>query len=808
MQGAFLCCLLFVALVLDGTAQCSREIGIAFRGERLEITWIGNAQLQQALSPDGPWQSVADTSPYQVDPAAPQAFFRLAVTQQVSDRETIFFYNAETGAAAIGAVEGNKFVTRSSFADGFFSLGWTHIVQNPGQGDTLFFYRRSDLSGALGLLGVDSFATYRSYPPNSFGDWTHIAGFAGDEAGLLLYYNAETGNSCCDNLAPGSGWTHLVEARHSGTILFYKAGDGSGMLGFAAPPLIGLPAEASHVATSPRPAGGDFVLFYRSGDNSGEFGRMDGSGYHRLHPYGPGSFGDWTHVVGLDHGFFFYNSETGEGAIGVVTLADTFATVATYGPGAFALDWTHIVRAEVNDRMQGFCWPLSAAAGETIDFYASTGARAYSVSYVRFRNENPDWVDFYSIQNNRELVEELLCGPFSMTGGLQNTAHSPDDGCFDWDISFSLVVPSDWASGIYAAKLLDNAGSVTYVPFVVNPEFTQRAKLALIANVTTWNAYNSWGGYSRYEVPGDGAWGFSFLRPNHRLINLSASDRENRAYNYAYMSKHLARGELWVLNWLKDAGYAVDVYTDLDLHDGIADLSDYKGLILSTHPEYFSVQMLSELNDYLAKGGNLLYLGANGIYDAVDVSDDLKQITIHGTSGCGRSHLFRRDPVSQPESAVLGVAFPWSPSCDPTCGGDLGNLAHSRVSYRVIDASHPFFNETDLSNDDFFGADGWCVDDSGSSGYALSAGGASGWEVDVIDANSPGGVQLLALGANPDTLNCTPYSDVSLAAHMVYYDHPGGGFVFSVGSMSFGGSLVVDPKIQKIVRNALDACLH
>jgi hypothetical protein len=31
----------------------------------------------------------------------------------------------------------------------------------------------------------------------------------------------------------------------------------------------------------------------------------------------------------------------------------------------------------------------------------------------------------------------------------------------------------------------------------------------------------------------------------------------------------------------------------------------------------------------------------------------------------------------------------------------------------------------------------------------------------------------------------------------------GGGIVFSAGSITFGGSLVVDEKIQQIVRNAL-----
>jgi hypothetical protein len=74
-------------------------------------------------------------------------------------------------------------------------------------------------------------------------------------------------------------------------------------------------------------------------------------------------------------------------------------------------------------------------------------------------------------------------------------------------------------------------------------------------------------------------------------------------------------------------------------------------------------------------------------------------------------------------------------------------------------------------------------------------GGASGVEVDRQDfSNSPPGLEILAEGTNPDT-----------SAQMTYYDHhPGGGFLFSVGSISFGGSLVQDTNLQIIVRNALD----
>jgi hypothetical protein len=42
---------------------------------------------------------------------------------------------------------------------------------------------------------------------------------------------------------------------------------------------------------------------------------------------------------------------------------------------------------------------------------------------------------------------------------------------------------------------------------------------------------------------------------------------------------------------------------------------------------------------------------------------------------------------------------------------------------------------------------------------------------------------------------------------MTYYDTAAGGFVFAAGSLTFGGSLVEDPKLQAIVRNVLDECL-
>jgi hypothetical protein len=782
------------------SAQCSGPLAIVSVSNHLQISWQGPASLQTASTLRGPWQNLTtnNSGPYSLSATGAAAFFRLAITPQDVNHEGLLFYNPNTGSAAIGEILTNQFITRKSFS-GTFALGWTHITQVPGPGGIVFFYNSVSGVGSYSYMSADNFATFETI--NGFFPWTHVEGIVQDGSSVLFFYNATNGAYVSGNSSDllATNWTHILRARHSNLTLFYRASNGSGMLNFA-PPVTNFsagyfPTGATHVATMPRPAGGDYVLFYTRTNGAGVFGVLNATGFQPTITYGPGSFGNWSHVIGLDdQNFFFYSAGNGAAAIGAMLNDTNFVTTRTYPAGSFSAGWSSIIRADLATMLQGFCWPESASPGEAIDFFTSTGAGAYSAAYVRLLNQATQLVNFATVTQNGELVEQVVCGPFTLPGALQNTAHNPSQGCADWNRSFTLTVPADWPSGIYAVKLIDSAGSTTYVPFVVKAPATNHGDFLLVANTTTWNAYNPWGGYSRYGVPGGGAWLFSYLRPNPLNLNPTSL-----GYDYQYNSKHLTRGELWVQNWLRDAGYRVDVASDLDLHNGITGLNAYKGLILSTHPEYFSTNMFNAITNYLAHGGHLIYLGANGLYDAVDVNTNLRTLTVYGTSGVGRTHLFRLLSPPQPESSVLGIAYPWSLAC-----GDGANLGGSRVAYEVLNSSHPFFAGTGLTNGAQFGAMGWSVNEGGST---LADGGASGWEIDVIDTNSPPGVQLLARGTNPYTLNCDPYVNVPMAANMVYYTHPGGGFVFSVGSMTFGGSLVVDDRIQRILRNALDECL-
>ena len=73
----------------------------------------------------------------------------------------------------------------------------------------------------------------------------------------------------------------------------------------------------------------------------------------------------------------------------------------------------------------------------------------------------------------------------------------PSNGC-GWSTTFTLAVPPDWASDLYSARCTDSAGTEFHIVFVVKPVAERRGDLLVVASTNTWNAYNMWGGYSKY----------------------------------------------------------------------------------------------------------------------------------------------------------------------------------------------------------------------------------------------------------------------------------------------------------------------
>ncbi len=437
--------------------------------------------------------------------------------------------------------------------------------------------------------------------------------------------------------------------------------------------------------------------------------------------------------------------------------------------------------------VSGYAWPLSAAPGDTIDFMASGAAEAM--------------VEFLRHSSLDATVDSALMGSTSYIPTNQTTQAEPWKNGAGWATSFSHVIPTDWPSGIYSARLMGLDGNPFQIPFVVKPAPTDPSRVAVLANVNTWLAYNRWDGSS----PGShgkytGEAEVSFLRPNPN------ADPTALGFN----PSHLARAELWVLSWLEAEGYQPHVFTDIDFHNGEVG-PQYEHLVIDTHPEYFTIEMYKRLKEHLGAGGSLLYIGGNGIYEIASYipgSGQTRMQFLMGEPNGPREPAFFRNQgwddippqATVPERAVLGMA---TEAC--VVGG---------TPYQVLQPNHPIFAGTGVALNDLFGIEGYNTAGGQFNGMA------SAFEVDTSDG--PGALTC------PTDCNCgdpfpTPPSslppnlsvvarstgivpgteETTFQGEITYYDLQSGGHVLSIGSITAGGSLVIDAVLQQMVRNAL-----
>ena len=195
-------------------------------------------------------------------------------------------------------------------------------------------------------------------------------------------------------------------------------------------------------------------------------------------------------------------------------------------------------------------------------------------------------------------------------------------------------------------------------------------------------------------------------------------------------------------------------------------------LVLSTHPEYWTREMYPGCRGgSYERGGKLVYLGGNGLNCEVEFLD-ADAMTVHNLDwGAGR-------PSSRAAS---------------TCGTSRRpGCSAWRRRWPATKPGRPTASSTRA-----LGVRGHRADPGDVFGTASldrrAVGGASGHETDKLTASAPANMRLLAKGMNPD----------DGGADMVYFDTPSGGAVFSVGSISYTCSVIVDDAISVITGNVL-----
>ena len=209
--------------------------------------------------------------------------------------------------------------------------------------------------------------------------------------------------------------------------------------------------------------------------------------------------------------------------------------------------------------------------------------------------------------------------PLTSPGSIHFHVDDVEDS--GWPIVHAINVPIETSSGYYTVRVADASG-VAEVPFVV----TGSSTTMLLAPTLTWQAYGNLGrdaetfpGRSLYSLHADGSPVMinTALRPSLTLApqaRLEVDGGDGFAEGGGVVA-HLIMADLYAWHWLTEEGVAPAVMDDRQLHTrGCSALDGVQVLVLSAHPEYWTSAMLDALGEFLERGGNVIYLGGNGLY--------------------------------------------------------------------------------------------------------------------------------------------------------------------------------------------------
>jgi len=429
------------------------------------------------------------------------------------------------------------------------------------------------------------------------------------------------------------------------------------------------------------------------------------------------------------------------------------------------------------DVLSGFGSKISVNHGDSIDFFVTTTAASFTIDIYR--------TGYYGGAGARKVTS---LGSFT---GVHQAIPNPDTvtgmvAC-NWTKATTLTIPSTWVSGVYLARLNGSDGNKSFIFFVVRNDGGTEDVL-FQASVTTYQAYNSWGGPSLYNVDPQGifkgkhATKASFDRP----FNPGDSNGAGHYLFYEYK----------MVYWLEKQGYNVSYITDVDTDTNVNHLTNHKAFLSVGHDEYWSKGMRDNLQAAINAGVNVAFFSANAMYwqirfepnaagtpDRVEVGykDFATDTTPPGPDP--QWHVnnaivttdWRGDPVNNPENGVIGIMYE-----DQNAGGNY--------PYVVQNASNWVYAESGFVN-------------------GTSVPGIVGYEYDKVFNNGATPAGLTVLSNSPvvgsEVQNSIANSSLYTAASGARV-FAGGTIVWSWGLANIQGNTAANAGIQQTTTNILN----
>jgi hypothetical protein len=311
-----------------------------------------------------------------------------------------------------------------------------------------------------------------------------------------------------------------------------------------------------------------------------------------------------------------------------------------------------IARLGAPEAIQGWADHVSAANGDRVRLYVSSTAPRFHVEAYR--------MGWYGGRGARLVWRSgPLPGrrqpPPTLTPGTNMVATR-------WQPSLTVSIGPVWPPGIYLLKLVAASGQ-RYIPLTVRDD-ASRAALAVMSAVTTWQAYNLWGGRNLYVGP-DGR-----LETRSRVVSFDRPYHGNGAAEFL-------GNELPLVRLVESLGLDVTYWTNIDPHRHPQRLLAHQALVSLGHDEYWSTRMRRGAEAARARGVNLAFLGANAVYRHIRLEPsatgpDRQQVNYKPwsigddpawkTDPSQVTTDWRRPPLNDPESRLLGAQYECNPA--------------------------------------------------------------------------------------------------------------------------------------------------
>ncbi|MHB8438781.1 MAG: N,N-dimethylformamidase beta subunit family domain-containing protein [Acidimicrobiales bacterium] len=432
------------------------------------------------------------------------------------------------------------------------------------------------------------------------------------------------------------------------------------------------------------------------------------------------------------------------------------------------LDW--IVTGVQSPRsIEGFASQVSATVGDTVTLFVNTVARSFHVEAYR--------MGYY-----QGLGARLVWRSDDYAGTAQPppaVAPGVHTVSCPWTESATVKIGSDWPPGAYLLKLVGSGGQQQFVPLCIRDDLSHAA-FVVQHSVTTWQAYNLWGGFSLYYGAANGIPTFLQTETNGKNFadraRIVSFDRPY-CHDWAQGASDFMGNEFPLVYDMERLGLDVTYRTDVDLHQDPLNLLQHQALLSLGHDEYWSLAMREAATTARDSGVNLAFLGANACYRPIRFADS--------PLGSNRLQICYKSAAEDPLNGVddsLVTPVTWDST--PT---DWAESQLIGAMYQDVGA------EADLVVGD---PSSWLW-----SGTALREGQALSkvvvGEYDRYDPAypSPGNVEILA---HSPVANRGPgrFSDVT------WYTAPGGGGVLDTGTASWVNRLANSAAIPSGVFHA------